>query len=109
MSTATQEMVWHKDGHSMVLYINRSELIISSVLCPGHDDRKCKVGRFECIVKFFLERYGLECNVGTCPCAHTIELAWSALGDFEDPENCQVWVIPVEDEAFAAWLITQAS
>jgi len=108
MNTETQEMIWHKDGHSISLTLHRNEVVIKSVHCPSCEERKCRVGRFECIVKYFLETYGLDCNVGTCECASVLQLAWSALGDFEDPEGCQVWVIPVDDEAFAAWLITQA-
>lgn len=107
MSGLTEEMVWHKDGHVIHLQINRNDLVISLIHCPGHEDRECKVGKFECIVSHFLETYGLDCNVGTCDCAPSLELAWSAVGDFDDPELCQVWVIPTNDEAFAAWLITQ--
>lgn len=108
MSDSQQEMIWHKDGHVIYLQISRNELVISQVRCPGQEDRECKVGKFDCIVRHFLEIYGLDCNVGTCDCASELELAWSAVGDFDDPELCQVWVIPTDDEAFAAWLVTQA-
>lgn len=107
MSTSTEEMVWHKDGHVIYLRINRSDLVISSIHCPGTEDRECRIGKFDCVVKFYLETYGLDCNVGTCECAESLELAWSGVGDFDDAENSQVWVIPINDEAFAAWLITQ--
>ena len=107
MTDTQTEMVWHKDGHVIHLQLNRSDVVISMVHCPGSDDRECQVGKFSCVVKYFLETYGLDCNVGICECAGEIELAWSAIGDFDEPEQCQVWVIPVEDEAFAAWLISQ--
>jgi hypothetical protein len=107
MVTTTEEMVWYNDGHLVYLTINRSEVVISHIHCPGGEERACQKGRFECIVKYFLETYGLECNVGTCECAPSLELAWAAIGDFDDAEQCQVWVIPTSDEAFAAWLITQ--
>lgn len=108
MSVTQEEMVWHKDGHSIHLQLNRSDVVISMIRCPGHDNRECKLGKFDCIVKHFLETYGLDCNVGICDCSSEIELAWSALGEFDEPEQCQVWVIPIDDEAFAAWLITQS-
>lgn len=107
--TASEEMVWHKDGHSVSLRINRSDLSIYHIHCPGHEDRQCNVGKFECVVRHFLETYGLDCNVGTCDASPILELAWSGIGDFDDPDNCQIWVIPVDDEAFAAWLVTQSS
>ena len=104
----TDEMVWHRDGHGIHLTIDRSNVVISSVDCPLHDDRACRVGKFDCIVTYFLENYGLDCNVGSCDCAEYLELAWTAIGDFSDSEQCQVWVIPTNDEAFAAWLVTQS-
>lgn len=107
MTNAIDEVVWHKDGHVIHLQINRSDIIVSSVHCPNGEDRECKLGNFTCIVTWFLETYGLECNVGICSPAPELEIAWSAVGDYNDPEMCQVWVIPTEDEAFAAWLISQ--
>lgn len=103
----TMEVVWHNDGHAMNLTLNKSTIVVESVHCPGGEDRACKVGQFDCIVTWFLDVYGLECNVGICEVQPTIELAWSAVGQFDDPQLCQVWVIPINDEAFSAWLIMQ--
>lgn len=108
MTTPTEQMVWHRDGHVMYLQLNKNDVIISTVICPGGDDRECLLGKFDCIVKYFLEVYGLDCNVGSCECRPDIEVAWCAVGDFDEPEQCQVWVIPTDDEAFAAWLVTQS-
>lgn len=109
MNEISSEMIWHNDGHVIYLQLNKSDVVISFVKCPDNSDRECKLGKFDCIVKYFLETYGLDCNVGICDCSPELEIAWSAVGDFSEPEQCQVWVIPVEDEAFAAWLITQES
>jgi hypothetical protein len=104
----SNDIFWHKDNHVIHLQLNKSEVSIVHVHCPNNEDRECRVGKFECIVSWFLDRYGLECNVGICDISSEIEIAWSAVGeDFDDPELCQVWVIPVNDEAFSAWLITQ--
>lgn len=102
-----QEVVWHKDGHVLYLQLNRSELSVTMTLCPKHEDRSCAVGKFDCIVEWFLSRYGLECNVGVSEVSSEMEVAWSVHGDTDDSDLCQVWVIPVQDEAFAAWLDTQ--
>lgn len=101
------ETLWHKDGHRIHLQINRNELSVLMVSCPGHDDRACQMGRFHCAVQWFLDRFGLDCNVGVCDAASEIEVAWTIQGDPNDPDLCQVWVIPVTDLAFSAWLEAQ--
>jgi len=99
--------VWHRDGHSLYLQLNRSELTIQMIHCPGHSDRKCKTGKFDCIVDWFVSRYGLDCNVGVSEVSSDMEIAWTVQGDPEDSDLCQVWFIPTKDEAFSAWLEAQ--
>lgn len=101
--------VWNVDGHRILLQLNRNELSIQMVMCPSHESRSCKTNTVECLVTWFLEVYGLDCNVGVSEVSSDMELAWSVQGDVSDPELCQVWVIPVADEAFASWLETQQS
>lgn len=108
MTTTQAEMTWHKDGHVIHLQLNRADVVISHIHCPGGEGRMCEVGRFECIVKYFLELYGLDCNVGICDCTPDIEIAWTAVGNFEEADESQVWIIPIHDEAFSAWLISQS-
>lgn len=107
MSELSDTTVWHSDGHSIYMVLNRNELEIQVVSCPGGDNRSCHVGNFDCIVDWFIGRYGLDCNVGVCEVNSTMEIAWSVQGDTSDPDLCQVWIIPVADEAFSAWLSTQ--
>lgn len=108
MNTSDQETtVWHSDGHRIYLQLNRSELTILQVICPDKDDKECATGKFECIVEWFLNMYGLECNVGMSEVASDMEIAWSVRGDTADPDLCQVWIIPTNDEAFSAWLSAQ--
>lgn len=107
MSEVFEPAVWNVDGHKVLLQLNRNELSIQMVLCPGHESRSCRVENFDCIVTWFLDMYGLDCNVGVSEVASEMELAWSVQGDVSDPDLCQVWVIPVADEAFASWLETQ--
>jgi len=99
--------VWHTDGHKIYLQLNRSELSILSIICPENEDRACHTGKFACIVSWFLQTYGLECNVGMSEVSSNMEIAWSVQGDPTDPDLCQVWIIPTQDEAFAAWLTAQ--
>lgn len=109
MIDTTQEMIWFRDGHRIRLSINRNEVVVSEVICPQPKTANCQLGKLECIVKYFLDTYGLECNVGSCACAEEIEISWCVVGDVDDAEQCQVWIIPVEDDAFSAWLIAQSS
>lgn len=106
MATDTEDAsVWHNDGHSISLELNRANLIITEVKCPGGEE--CKHQTHGCMVKWFIDRFGLECNVGVTQAAPEIDIAWMLTGDPYDLESAQVWVIPTTDDAFAAWLITQ--
>lgn len=107
MIDISSESVWHSDGHRMYMQLNRNELSIQVVTCQGEEGRECKVGKFDCIVEWFLNRYGLDCNVGVSEVSSDMEIAWMVTGDTDDHDLCQVWVIPIADEAFSAWLTTQ--
>jgi hypothetical protein len=102
---AVEDMVWHKDGHSLTLQISKENLVVLDVSCSGGVCQH-KVG---CIVQWFVRRYGFDCNVGVCDPERVLEIAWMVAGDPDDVETCQVWFIPVKDEAFSAWLATQPS
>lgn len=103
------EVVWHDDGHRMVLSLTRSELHITMVVCPfgGKAGGKCHHQKHGCVVNWFLMHYGLDCHVGVCPPAEEIQIAWSLIGDSFDLEACQVWVISVDDMLFSAWASSQ--
>lgn len=109
MSEVFEPAVWNVDGHRVLLQLNRNELSIQMVVCPDKENRPCSLAGLDCIVTWFLDVYGLDCNVGVSEVASEMELAWSVQGDFSDPDLCQVWVIPVADEAFSSWLETQQS
>lgn len=106
----TDEMVWHKDGHSVTLQINKSELKIIGTHCPHSQSETapCRHEETPCVVKWFLQTFGMECNVGVAAPKETMELAWNLIGtERQELGSCQVWVIPVDDEAFSAWMVTQ--
>lgn len=111
MPTPTDGTIeWHDDGHQLCLQIVRSELVISTVLCPhaGEEEAPCRVRQAPCVVTYFIERYGLECNVGVCVPAEYVDIAWSLEGDPDDIDaEAQVWVIPTTDDFFASWRGTQ--
>jgi len=97
-------MTWHNDGHSFMLVLDKSLIITSLFHCPHRNDdaQPCRVGE-TCIVETFIDRFGLDCNVGVTEVAGAIEIAWTLVGDKSDEDECQVWVIPVNDEFFSAW------
>jgi len=103
----SQEMVWHNDGHSISLRLNKAELEIVVIACPGGESRACRYGDDECIVDYFIGRFGLDCNIGVCAPSEHLEICWSVSGDQNNPELAQVWFVPVDDEVFYAWMTTQ--
>lgn len=108
MTSTTDTMVWHNDHHAIHLRLDKDQLTITQVDCPGenHETTPACGGVNDCIVSWFLLRFGLECNVGIAPPSAVMPIAWSVVGDATDLDNCQVWIIPIEDEAFAAWLMS---
>jgi len=51
----------------------------------------------------------MECNVGVSKPTDLLGVAWTFVGEtYKDLGSCQVWVIPTEDEAFSAWMVTQS-
>ena len=106
MSIPSDIAVWHNDGHVLFLELNRAEVVVQMVSCPGEGE--CQHPRHGCLVQFFVTRFGLECNVGVCPPSAEMPIAWMFTGDTYDVDAAQVWIIPTIDEAFSAWLVTQA-
>lgn len=107
MTMSANEMMWYDDGHVMYLELHRSEVVVTTVLCPNGNDHPCRSNKkVGCIVQFFIGRFGLECNVGVCPAEPEIAIAWSAVGDMSDVDLCQVWVVPVKDDIYSAWATT---
>lgn len=100
---------WHGDGHVLWLQLARDELSVAAVVCPhgGDPDAPCRARQTACLVRHFVERFGLECNVGVCAPAEHLEVAWAVVGDRDDLDLAQVWVIPVADDVFASWSATQ--
>jgi hypothetical protein len=107
VSVDGSEMIWHNDGHHISLRINKSEVEITEIFCPNTLNSDCKHEHFGCVVDYFIDRFGLECNVGVCQAKSDLQICWSLVGDPYDLEACQLWFVPVEDEVFYAWLTTK--
>jgi hypothetical protein len=105
MTDVVDTSIWHNDGHSITLELNRSNILVTEVICPKTEE--CTHDVYGCIVEWFVTRFGLECNVGVAPAQPKMEIAWMLAGDTYDLEAAQVWIIPTSDDAFSAWLITQ--
>ena len=99
-------MTWHDDGHIIKLRINKSELEIVDIICPNQEDSKCLDSIHGCVVKYFVSRFGLECNAGSCDATDSMEICWTLIGDSRVIDECQLWFMPKKDEVFAAWLVT---
>lgn len=99
------EQMWHNDGHSIVLRINRADLEILDIICPNQESGGgCMNIHQECAVRWFIGRYGMDCNGGVCPADRQIRICWTLIGDKNDYESAQLWFMPLNDEVFQAWL-----
>lgn len=96
-----EEAVWHDDGHVMRLELDKDQVIISQTTCPQKG--ACSLDGASCIVEYFLDRYGLELNIGSCSITEDIRIAWTYLAEGRDIDAGQVWIIPTNDPVFAAW------
>jgi len=103
------QLEWHEDGHELWLQLVRDELVVATTLCPhgGESDAPCRVRQAPCVVQHFVERFGLECNVGVCAPEERLAIAWAVTGDPDELDLAQVWIIPVTDDVYASWRATQ--
>lgn len=105
-----KEVSWHNDGHVLVMQLNHSAVKIIEVICPhaSSDEATCRHADAKCAVEWFINRFGLDCNVGVCPPQENLQVAWTFAGEWHhELDQGQIWVMPVDDEAFSAWIITQ--
>lgn len=103
--SANYEATWHTDGHLVYLQLEQSNLQVTLAACPhGKQGGPCDSREAPCIVEYFINNFGLECNVGSAAAQPEMEIAWTLLGDDFDLASCQMWWLPLEDVAFASWL-----
>lgn len=95
------EANWNDDGHIISLELNQHEVVVTTVNCPGG---ACRHEDAACVVRYFIEIYGLECNVGVCPVAAEMPIAWTLIGNARDLDACQLWFIPTDDQVFQSWI-----
>jgi hypothetical protein len=100
------EQVWHNDKHKLSLRINKSELEIMQIICPEEGLHACTNRDGVCVVQHFIGLYGLDCNGGVCPAQEHLEICWTLIGDVNDVESSQLWFIPLADEVFQAWIVS---
>jgi len=101
------EATWHTDGHVVSISLEQSHLQIVLLRCPhGKQGGPCETREEPCAVEYFINAFGLECNVGSAGAQPEMEIAWTLLGDSFDLGSCQLWWLPLEDAAFASWLGT---
>jgi len=99
------EIKWFDDGHVLRLRLDKSEVEVIETICLGLESRACQEGDTPCLVRLFVDRYGLECHVGSCPAVSELAISWTLLGDRRNLDAAQVWFLANSDEAFAAWLV----
>jgi len=110
MSDQINELLWHDDGHQIYLRLEKSLVRVSPMDCPFQEapDAACyHVGISGCSVKYFVQMYGLDVNVGVADPVAEMPISWAIQGDAYSIDHTQVWIIPNSDTQFAAFLETQ--
>lgn len=102
-------MIWHNDGHKLTIRITKSELEVIDIFCPNPESGECIDEHNGCVVKWFVNRFGMECNAGSCLAESDMEICWTIQGNTRDIEASQLWFMPVNDDVFSAWLTTKKS
>lgn len=104
VTTAQADMVWNNDGHTLWLRLERENLQIVEISCPGTDACQSRNG---CVVQWFVRLYGFDCNIGACAPEEKLEICWALVGDPNYLEEAQLWFVPVKDEVFHAWMTSR--
>ncbi len=103
------EAVWHNDGHRVIILIDQADVTISLEYCPngGREGTECYHPESKgCLVKHFIDLYGLEINKGIAPAALFKEISWTFL-EGQDLYSSEAHIMPNEDESFRSWIEEQ--
>lgn len=101
-----KELKWNVDGHKISLTINKSELIVSALICPylGDKESPCYHRGIEgCVVNYFVNTFGLETNSGSVPASEFVDIAWCSDGSVWDIDLVEFLMIPMNDPYFKDW------
>lgn len=104
--------MWHDDGHAIYLRLEKSKLRVSPMPCPHdeHKDSACYHAVYGgCVVNYFVQMFGLDCNVGVADPAPELAIAWARQGDPYDIDATQVWVVPTTDDNFQSFVAAQTA
>lgn len=98
---------WVADGHEVKVVANEDKFEVTFYSCPNKRRKGTDCWHPQadgCVVDWYVFRYGLELNKGSAPIEFPMKVAWTHVGDTADLEKSQVWLIPMNDDAFAALL-----
>lgn len=107
MADSFRELVWHDDGHQIYMRLEKSLVRVNPMDCPFEDSEEAfcyHMGVGGCAVRFFIQMYGLDVNVGVADPMSEMPISWAMQGDKVAIDQAQVWIIPNHDPQFAAFL-----
>jgi hypothetical protein len=110
MADPVHELKWHDDGHSIYLRLEQSNLRVSPMPCPHDESPEADCfhkGLGGCLVRYFVQMYGLDVNVGVADPEAEMLISWARQGDDYSLDDVQVWIIPNTDTRFAEFLEAQ--
>lgn len=107
--SSQRELEWHNDGHRVIVLIDRSNVVVNLEYCPngGKPNTACWHKEVDgCLVKYFVQMYGLEINEGMAPASLFRDISWTFIEGY-DLYTSQAFIIPNEDELFSEWVESQ--
>lgn len=112
MSDVLHELVWHNDGHKIYLQLEKATVSVVPLGCPFDEDPSAPCyhkGLGGCAVRYFVQMYGLDVNVGIADPMAEMPISWTLQGDGYSVDRAQLWIIPNNDIQFMGFLESQKS
>ena len=96
---------WRDDGHSIHVRLEKDTISVQGS-CPfgGRKGSPCHhEGINDCVVRYFVNMYGIDVNVGVADAAGSMPVSWSYGGNQWEVDSSTCWIMPNADSNFAAW------
>ena len=100
------DMVWRDDGHVISVRLSENKFIVDLHTCPFEESSEaaCYLESIDgCLVRWFIDGYGVDCNVGEVEVVSPMTIAWSKGGSGWEADLYQIHTISVDDPHFKEW------
>ena len=105
-----ESLRWRDDGHAALLRIAADEFIVAPDRCPkgNHPEAECYHPALgSCLVRHFVQVYGLDINLSTAPPKELMRLVWSWDGNAADIDSDTCYIMFKDDARVAEWIAAE--